>query len=137
MVNIECNRFSCAFCNEAHIIKRMLNVSVKSSKGKMFILTTDGRGQIGCSQNAIRALCYLCQNKDTLVSKSDIEEFVWQGGIVGMSSLPVLIHEVRNLLKATDFEVVTIRNKGFIFYNAKQKVKTVQNDIIAKQIVNT
>ncbi|TFH89439.1 CadC family transcriptional regulator [Vibrio ouci] len=136
MSNIECNKISCAFCNEAHIIERKLNVSVKLSNGKFYILTSDEQGKTGCSQNAVRALCYLCQNMDTLVSKSDLEDFIWQGGGVSMSSLPVLIHEVRSLLKATSFEVVTIRNRGFVFHNAKHKGITGQRNIISRQVVN-
>ncbi|TFH89701.1 CadC family transcriptional regulator [Vibrio ouci] len=133
---IECKKISCVFCKEIRHIEQVLKVSVRSSNGKMYIMDPHGKGKVGCSHNAIRGLCYLSQSVDVLVTKADLEQFIWQGGIVGMSSLPVLMHEVRYLLNGTDFELVTIRNKGFVFHNAKRKRLNEQEGIIVQQAVN-
>ncbi|MDC5721829.1 winged helix-turn-helix domain-containing protein [Vibrio europaeus] len=135
MYDIECRKISCAFCREVQAIEHVLGISVRSCEGKLFIVL--GEKRMGCSQNAVRALCYFCQKKDYLVSKSDIEAYVWQGGVVGMSSLPVLMHEVRRLIRHSRFEIVTIRNKGFVFHDAKQKRLLEQSRVIHQQAVNT
>jgi len=80
MLDIECKKVSYAFCREVRLIEQIVSLNIRSSNGKMFVVSPSGR--IGCSYNAIRALCYLCQKKDFLVSKSDLEDYVWQGGVV-------------------------------------------------------
>lgn len=119
MTAVECTKISCAFCREIRLIEHVLGIQIRSTNGKMSIVKDNRR--IGCSLNAVRAMCYFCKMQDCLVTKSEIEDYVWQSGIVGMSSLPVLMHEVRRLIESGPYEIVTLRNKGFVFHNARNK----------------
>ncbi|MDE3898309.1 MULTISPECIES: winged helix-turn-helix domain-containing protein [Vibrio] len=119
MSAVECTKISCAFCREIRLIEQVLGIQIRSTNGKMSVV--QGNRHIGCSLNAVRAMCYFCKMQDCLVTKAEIEDYVWQGGIVGMSSLPVLMHEVRRLIAASPYEIVTLRNKGFVFHNARNK----------------
>ncbi|NOI60741.1 winged helix-turn-helix domain-containing protein [Vibrio coralliilyticus] len=119
MLAVECTKISCAFCREIRLIEQVLGIQIRSTNGKMSVV--QGNRHIGCSLNAVRAMCYFCKMQDCLVTKAEIEDYVWQGGIVGMSSLPVLMHEVRRLIAASPYEIVTLRNKGFVFHNARNK----------------
>lgn len=119
MTAVECTKISCAFCRDICLIEEVLGIQIRSSKGKLSIVKDNQR--IGCSLNAVRAMCYFCKMQDCLVTTSEIEDYVWQGRIVGMSSLPVLIHEVRRLIKPGPYEIVTLRNRGFVFHNVRNK----------------
>lgn len=66
------------------------------------------------SERHFKCLCFLFDNKGFVKSKAEITEHVWQGSIVGPSSLGVLICELRASLSILDVSIITVRGKGYI-----------------------
>lgn len=70
--------------------------------------------KIKMSERHFRCLCLLFENKGIIKNKEEIITHVWQGCIVGPTSLGVLISELRVLLAILDVSIVTARGKGYV-----------------------
>ncbi|WP_423228037.1 winged helix-turn-helix domain-containing protein [Shewanella algae] len=76
---------------------------------------------------AIRGICFLYLNKNTLVSKEDIKKHVWQGECVGVNSILQLIYQIRLVIQGKGYRIVTVRNRGYILEVKGSIAKVAQN----------
>ncbi|WP_161785134.1 winged helix-turn-helix domain-containing protein [Aeromonas hydrophila] len=76
---------------------------------------------ISNSERHSRCLCLFFSSLNIVLSKEQLTEHVWPGSIVGPSSLPVLIHELRVMLKESNFKLVNSRGRGYVLINIKTK----------------
>ncbi|USD43185.1 winged helix-turn-helix domain-containing protein [Vibrio sp. SCSIO 43135] len=125
LTNKDCPEIPCFLCNILQKIPQWLELNTPYERfevieGKVYLHTQSG--SFLCGNNIVRALCYLSQNKDIVISRDELETHIWQGITVGPSSLPVLIHELRRVLQVTSYELVTVRNKGFILRKKPQRI---------------
>ncbi|UJF18795.1 winged helix-turn-helix domain-containing protein [Vibrio sp. SS-MA-C1-2] len=82
---------------------------------KDIMLTIVGSSRtMKCSLYAIRALCLLTNSINRPVSKEELTTHIWNRSIVSSSSLPVLISELRALIRSSKFSLITIRKYGYV-----------------------
>ncbi|MBY5920706.1 transcriptional regulator [Ferrimonas balearica] len=67
-----------------------------------------------CSNFVVRALCMFIRNLGEPVAKEQLAKFVWAGRMVGNNSLPVLINDLRKVLKGCRYRIVTLRGVGYM-----------------------
>ena len=77
------------------------------------------------SSNSIRAICFLVRSMSNAVSRTELEEHVWRENYVGVNSFPVLMLEVRSILKGSDLNLTTIRNYGVALIKIKKTTLTI------------
>ncbi|WP_338589630.1 winged helix-turn-helix domain-containing protein [Shewanella khirikhana] len=122
MTNSFCQTFHCGVCDGAsNCGLRDNNVKYEFSKSREALETAEltmpeENKKVVCSNFVARALCLMLNNKGTVLEKDIMCNFIWQGRIVGENSLPVLINEIRKILKVTrsKFMIVTIRGVGYM-----------------------
>jgi DNA-binding response OmpR family regulator len=69
-----------------------------------------------CSPNALKTMLLFTQNIDEIVTKREIENFVW-GQAIGNTSVPVVINEIRSILADSNLILITVRGKGYALIN--------------------
>ncbi len=71
------------------------------------------------SDKICRAMCYLVENKNKVCSRTELEDFIWEGHEIGKTSLPVIICDLREILENTNLYIKNIRHKGYILKTSK------------------
>ncbi|QQX79914.1 winged helix-turn-helix domain-containing protein [Shewanella sp. KX20019] len=99
---------SCRLCPKFNGLVETVGIH-KESANKL----VNDSSRLLVSDNVIRLLCILLKNEAKVISKSDIIYYVWPDQVVGVNSLPVLIHQARTLIKGSHCELITIRCKGY------------------------
>ncbi|WP_194165811.1 winged helix-turn-helix domain-containing protein [Shewanella psychropiezotolerans] len=66
------------------------------------------------SEHAKRALCFMYKSLNELCLYEDLVCFVWESVPVSRSSLPVVICELRKMMKNLNFKIITVRGKGYM-----------------------
>lgn len=74
----------------------------------------------------IRGLCYLLEYKEDIVSREKLEKHIWDGRVVGESSLPVLMHKIRKILSHTHFKIRSVRGFGYILQEEELRKKIIR-----------
>ncbi len=78
-------------------------------------LTLPGNDEgVKCSNFVVRAICILHRHLNKPVEKKLIAQFVWGGRTVGSNSLPVLVNDLRKVLKGSRYRIVTLRGVGYM-----------------------
>ncbi|MCG9731120.1 winged helix-turn-helix domain-containing protein [Shewanella sp. Isolate13] len=70
-----------------------------------------------CSMRLVKLLCLLIEYQNQVLSKIDLEKFVWGREGVGEGSLTVLACQLRRLLVDTVYRVITVRGVGYMLIN--------------------
>ncbi|GAB5992033.1 winged helix-turn-helix domain-containing protein [Aeromonas enteropelogenes] len=65
------------------------------------------------SERHLRCLCIMLSNLNSALSKNELVEHVWNDCVVGPNSLPVLIHEIRYMIRDSSYEIINVRMKGY------------------------
>lgn len=63
---------------------------------------------------AMRGLCFLSKNYGDLCLKEDIEVYVWGCVKPSENNLSVLVFELRRFLKPFDYQIISVRQKGYL-----------------------
>lgn len=66
-----------------------------------------------CSLNTAKLLCLLLSKTDEALPRQSIVDYIWPEGAVSGSSLAVHVSKLRNVLKGTQFRIITLRGIGY------------------------
>jgi len=109
---------------------------------RQYLLTQDGE-QRSIEPHAFEVLLYLIENRDRMVSRSEIFETLWAGKVVTDSVLGVRIRDIRRVLGDTGAEqqyIKTVHGKGYQFVTPVREivsgnvaVKTLETPIIRSE----
>ena len=110
----------CVLCDHLKELEFKLSVKIEHLINKYEISSTeDPKDNIACGPILLRALCYIAQRENQLISRKDIESIAWPDICVGVNSVPVLIFELRKVLSITSMELITIRSRGYVLKHKK------------------
>ncbi|WP_421187434.1 winged helix-turn-helix domain-containing protein [Aeromonas enteropelogenes] len=73
------------------------------------------------SERHLRCLCFMLSNLNGVLSKEELTEHIWNGYVVGPNSLPVLMHEMRYIIRGSGYEIINIRVRGYTLIRRMNK----------------
>ena len=77
-------------------------------------IMTDGVSCYALGNKTMRGLCFLAKHYGQLCLKEDIEIYVWGCAKPSENNLSVLIFELRRFLKSHDYQIISVRQKGYL-----------------------
>ncbi|QBF82634.1 helix-turn-helix domain-containing protein [Shewanella maritima] len=117
---INCDKSTRKIWQAGFSVKLNNSGSLAFSESVQLYLPEADEAQI-CSVKVLRLLCILLEHAGKIISKADLESAIWGRIPVGGGSLPVLVNQLRILLKDTSWVVVTARGLGYMILEGKDE----------------
>ncbi|MGD8111039.1 winged helix-turn-helix domain-containing protein [Vibrio sp. TRT 17S01] len=114
-MNIECKN-TCIVCDELSLIEDELDCRFTfQPSGKVILHSKSNTNHYACCLNSVKYICLLFKNKRKILTKEEIEEYIWPGSKIGNNSLPVLTCKTRKIIEQnSNYSIYTIRCKGYL-----------------------